>query len=623
VKIGCIGAGPAGLYLGILIKRAAPAHDVVIYERDVPATRPGLGVIFPEGGLDALAAADAASAAAIADNLIRVEDVEVHHRGDVIRSTGHGLRAIGRARLFRILEDRARHLGVAVRYGTAIATLDDIDDADVVVGADGAHSIVRDELAADLEPSVDVRPMKVIGLATTAPFRGLTYQFKHTAHGLMRVHAFPHAIGEATFLVECTEATWAAAGFADADDERTAALLEAYFADELGGHRLFLEPRGWQRPTIVRCRTWRSRSTVVIGDAAHAMHYSNGAGVQLAMEDAIALADGLLFGEDVPSALAAYEGRRRREVDAAMIAAEASRQWFERAERYAVMVGPQLAYHLLTRTLAPSHQEMARRDPSLAWSVELVLAGRMGIVPDPEETRPLRPGQVPFAVPGLKTPNRIAVVSRQPSGSAVGVLADEHLAELGAAARTGAGLVLTPPIHLGAGTGPGIQTDEEVVAWSRIVDFIHDRTPARCGALIAACKDSAMLADAATRAARAKFDLLIVDVTLPETRLAMVAVGVAWPSDRALGIRVSAAANDDAVLAAQRALAAGHTLCWVASAGDDLAAVVLADRIRFEVGIATAVGLRSSTSVDLDALIASGRADLVVVDRGLEPGRRP
>jgi hypothetical protein len=141
--------------------------------------------------------------------------------------------------------------------------------------------------------------------------------------------------------------------------------------------------------------------------------------------------------------------------------------------------------------------------------------------------------------------------------------------------------------------------------------------------VIAACKDPALLADAARRAALAKFDLLIVDVTLPETRVAVVAVGVAWPSDKGLGIRVSAAAGDDAVIAAERALAAGHTLCWVTSAGNDLDAVALADRIRFEVGLATAVGLDQHTSVDLDALIASGRADLVVVDRGLEPGKRP
>ena len=36
MKIACIGGGPAGLYLGILVKRSAPEHEVVVYERFGP-----------------------------------------------------------------------------------------------------------------------------------------------------------------------------------------------------------------------------------------------------------------------------------------------------------------------------------------------------------------------------------------------------------------------------------------------------------------------------------------------------------------------------------------------------------------------------------------------------------
>jgi anthraniloyl-CoA monooxygenase len=45
VNIACIGGGPAGLYLGILVKRAAPEHDVVVYERNRPADTFGFGVV--------------------------------------------------------------------------------------------------------------------------------------------------------------------------------------------------------------------------------------------------------------------------------------------------------------------------------------------------------------------------------------------------------------------------------------------------------------------------------------------------------------------------------------------------------------------------------------------------
>jgi hypothetical protein len=428
------------------------------------------------------------------------------------------------------------------------------------------------------------------------------------------------------------------------------ALLERVFADELGEHRLIKNRSIWRSFPTVRCRSWRSGNVVLVGDAAHTAHFSIGSGTKLAMEDSIALAEAVLGNAGgIPAALAAYEGRRRPEVEALQAAAQASLEWFEHAERYLEMPPSQFAYHLMTRSLRVSHASIARRDPSLAWAVELVLAGRIGIVPDPGETRPLRPGAVPFAVPGLRMPNRIAVVSSQDVEPARGVApevgtgrrssslaGDDQLVELGAAARTGAGLVLTPPITLGAGSGIGIESDDEVVAWRRIVDFIHDRTATRVGAVIAAGADPTALADAARRAAFAGFDILIVDVvdrhgvptpaSLPldaNDGFAVVAVGAAWPSDRALGVRVSAAAGDDAVAVAERALAADHTLCWIASIGDDYAAVMLSDRIRYEVGIATAVGLHSTTAVDLDALIAAGRADIVVVDRALDPKRRP
>jgi hypothetical protein len=60
---------------------------------------------------------------------------------------------------------------------------------------------------------------------------------------------------------------------------------------------------------------------------------------------------------------------------------------------------------------------------------------------------------------------------------------------------------------------------------------------------------------------------------------------------------------------------------WVTSAGDaDLAgarlpAAPLADRLRNELGIATAVDGGHAVVSDLDAAVAAGRADLVVSDR--------
>ena len=56
-----LGAGPAGLYFAILMKRADPRHEVRVFERNPPDATFGWGVVFSEGSLDDLQHADYAS----------------------------------------------------------------------------------------------------------------------------------------------------------------------------------------------------------------------------------------------------------------------------------------------------------------------------------------------------------------------------------------------------------------------------------------------------------------------------------------------------------------------------------------------------------------------------------
>jgi anthraniloyl-CoA monooxygenase len=48
LKIVSIGGGPAGLYLGILMKNADPAHDVTVIERNRADDTFGFGVVFSD-----------------------------------------------------------------------------------------------------------------------------------------------------------------------------------------------------------------------------------------------------------------------------------------------------------------------------------------------------------------------------------------------------------------------------------------------------------------------------------------------------------------------------------------------------------------------------------------------
>ncbi|HTR55801.1 MAG TPA: FAD-dependent monooxygenase, partial [Kofleriaceae bacterium] len=138
MKIACIGGGPAGLYLGILVKRVAPEHDVVVYERNRPADTFGFGVVFSDATLGHLAAADRETHAQITARFARWDDIEIHVGGEVLRSTGHGFCGIERRALLQILQARAHELGVRVEFEHEVKAL-----ADVRAPASPAEAIGR------------------------------------------------------------------------------------------------------------------------------------------------------------------------------------------------------------------------------------------------------------------------------------------------------------------------------------------------------------------------------------------------------------------------------------------------------------------------------------------------
>lgn len=641
VKIACIGGGPAGLYLGILVKRSAPEHEVVVYERNRPDDTFGFGVVFSDATLGNLAAADPESHAQITARFARWDDIEIHVGGEVLRSTGHGFCGLERKALLQILQARAKELGVRVEYEREIKSLAEVK-ADLVVASDGVASWVRESLAADLQPDVDVRPNKFVWLGCTVPYQAFTFIFKQTQFGLFRVHAYRYAAESSTFIVECREDTWRAAGLHQADEDRTLAILGDVFAAELAGHKLIKNRSIWRNFPTVRCGSWHAGNVVLVGDAAHTAHFSIGSGTKLAMEDTIVLRDELLATRDVPAALAAYEAKRRPEVEALQAAAQASLEWFEGTERYMQMAPVQFTYSLMTRSLRVSHASVERRDPHLARGVEQLLAASVGITaspPPPPTALPCSLGDRRAACRIVVAPVAAAAPPLDESARAIpigeGLAGDDELVALGAAAASGAGLVVTPPIPVTVGATPRINTDEQAVAWRRIVEFVHGK-----GALIVARIATAgavpgALEAAVQRAAFADFDVLLLDPGSDAAAIEHLPAMVAAARSRCRPRGTIAAAIHDRPTAraavvghAAQLVRAGATLLWVTSAGDAhmagarLPAAPLADRLRNELGVATAVDGSDALLPDLDAAIAAGRADLVVVERMPDGARR-
>ncbi|MCH7751412.1 MAG: bifunctional salicylyl-CoA 5-hydroxylase/oxidoreductase, partial [Planctomycetes bacterium] len=233
MKIGIIGGGPGGLYFAILMKRADAANEIDLYERNAPDDTFGWGVVFSDETLYHLEDADKETYDEITSTFATWGCIDIHYRGEVVRSCGHGFCGISRMELLQILQRRAEGLGVNLHYRTEIDDLDAFSDCDLVVGADGINSMVRDRYADHFEPTIDTRKCKFIWLGTTLPLPAFTFFLRANKHGFFQVHAYQFNSRESTFIVECDEQSWRNAGLDTATTEETVAYLESVFEEDL------------------------------------------------------------------------------------------------------------------------------------------------------------------------------------------------------------------------------------------------------------------------------------------------------------------------------------------------------------------------------------------------------
>nr|WP_303694875.1 bifunctional salicylyl-CoA 5-hydroxylase/oxidoreductase [Brevundimonas subvibrioides] len=478
-RIAVVGAGPGGLYLAISLKLRDPSLDVVVHERNRPDDTFGWGVVFSDQTLANLKASDPETAATIEAAFVHWDDIDVHIHDQTVRSGGHGFAGIGRQRLLTILQDRARSLGVDLRFQSEVADVRALD-ADLIIAADGLNSRVRNETPEVFGVDVDVRPNKYIWLGTTQAFDAFTFAFVQTPHGWIWAHAYQFEPGASTFIVECSEATWRGLGFDGMDQDQTCRAAEALFAGWLGGHALMSNARhlrgsAWLNFSRVACANWRDGKVVLLGDAAHTAHFSIGSGTKLAFEDAIRLAQALTEPGDLEAGLAAYEAERRVEVLKLQSAARNSTEWFETVERYVDLDPLQFAYSLLTRSQRVSHENLRLRDPAFVTRVERWFADQAGA---PLTDDPPAPMFAPLRLRGLTLPNRVVVSPMCMYSAEDGTVNDFHLVHLGGRALGGAGLVFTEMTDVSADARitpgcAGMYRPEHREAWRRIVDFVH------------------------------------------------------------------------------------------------------------------------------------------------------
>jgi anthraniloyl-CoA monooxygenase len=357
-----------------------------VVERNAPDATFGWGVVFSEETLGALRDADYPSYVEITDTFARWSAIDVVYGGRTVRSGGHVFSAIARRRLLEILQRRCREVGVELAFRRELPDLDALADRDLVVAAgrgqlDGPAA-ARPPTCA---PALDVHRSRFVWFGSDLPLDAFTFIFRATEHGMFQVHAYPFDAETSTFIVECTEGTWQAAGLDQAGEPRASpsartcsppswtaqAAVQPLAVDQLR-HRPLPELASRQRRPARRRRPHRPLH--------HRLGHQAGHGGRGRPRQAL---------QRHPAALEAaftdYELERQPVVERFQEAARDSASWFENVRRYDGFDPVQFACNLLTRSGRIGHLELTRRDPGVRGRRRPVLR------------RPARPAAGPAA----------------------------------------------------------------------------------------------------------------------------------------------------------------------------------------------------------------------------------
>ena len=308
-----VGAGPSGLYLAYLLKQSDPKRAVRVFEQNRANVTFGFGVVLSGRALQFLAEGSADVVERLKDKMEHWPNQYIVHRGQRVVVDGSSFSAIGRVTLLRELQKLCAEAGVELTFERRAPAAADVADCDVLVGADGANSAIRDSHADGFGTCVADFRNYFAWYGVERTFDAQTLTFCATEGGAFVGHHYRYTPAMSTFVAEVDTQSWDCAGMAEMSEDERRAFTEKAFAETLGGKPLITNRSIWRRWRLVNNDHWHFKNIVLIGDALRTAHFSIGSGTRLAMEDAIALWRAFQEeGDDIPPASLAMSVRASR-----------------------------------------------------------------------------------------------------------------------------------------------------------------------------------------------------------------------------------------------------------------------------------------------------------------------
>ncbi len=352
------------------MKKHNSAHQIRVVEQNPPGATYGWGVVFSDRALSFLRDSDPESYADIQAQKRTWDDLTIVHKDAHVRIDGSSYSGIGRLALLRILQEHCRRHSVQMQFEMRLSDASAFVDCDLIVGADGAGSVVRQQFAEHFQPSTRRLANKYIWYGTRQLFDTLSLIFRAYQGGAFVAHCYPYSDTTSTFIVECDAETWKNAGFEHMSDHESRAYCEQVFKDDLGGHPLLPNKPIWMNFKVVTTQKWGHRNVALLGDALRTVHFSIGSGTRMALEDAIALYHACITTDDIPAALQAFEQARRPAMEKVLDIAEQSYTWYETFHEKMNFDPLQLVYSYMTRSGRITDEALRQKAPRFMASYQ-------------------------------------------------------------------------------------------------------------------------------------------------------------------------------------------------------------------------------------------------------------